>query len=66
MTVTLRAVLVVFMVFSLGACSTVKGWFSDDDDDAYDSESGIVEIKMNLEDVLANSTLKDEDRTHFE
>ena len=34
MTVTLRAVLVVFMVFSLGACSTVKGWFSDDDDDA--------------------------------
>ena len=36
---------------------------SDDDDDAYDPESGVVEIKMNLEDVLANSTLKDEDRT---
>ena len=34
MTVIFRAVLVFIMVASLGACSTVKGWFSDDDDDA--------------------------------
>ncbi|MEP1472551.1 MAG: outer membrane protein assembly factor BamB [Halieaceae bacterium] len=34
MTMILRTGLVLFMLVSLGACSTVKGWFADDDDDA--------------------------------
>lgn len=34
MATTVRAVLILFMLLSLGACSTVKGWFADDDDDA--------------------------------
>lgn len=44
-----RALLVVFLAVALGGCSTIKGWFSSDDDDAREPaplESITAEIRI--------------------